>query len=158
MKNALSINASRSEAGIPRVAPVWVNVFMRTLPGTMIKGFAFTAPAAAITKFTFVIPQRRGDVQAILPVFNTVTIGDVARDTFTLFGNGVEIFSDDVVSYYTPVFDSYLDKRQYARIPENSTFTFTVDRTNGLNDLHGVVQTYYSPISIMPPQSVTQNR
>ncbi len=156
--NLAEINRERGNLGIPREPSEFRNVLMRSLPGQMILTFPFRIAAPGIGNFDFDIPQRRGNVQAIRPVFNEAVIADMEQDTFTLSANGVEIFTDDAVSYYTQLFDSYLDKRQYVTIPENSRINITVDHTNGVGTLQGFIQTFYAPEAILPPASALDQR
>lgn len=161
MDNDLSlseINRERGNLGLPREPSEFRNVFMRSLPGQMVLTFAFSVAAATSDDFDFVIPQRRGNAQAIRPIFTVDTLANIETDTFTLTANGVEIYTDDCVAYYTPIFDSYLDKRQYVTIPENSTINININHAAGVGILTGFIQTFYAPKPVLPPASALEQR
>lgn len=155
--NLEQINQERSTIGIRSISD-WNNVFMRSLPGQMILTFALRIAAPGIGNLDETIPQRRGNAQAIRPVFVNATLADIEQDTFTLSANGVEIFTNDSVAYYSTLFDSYLDKRQYVTIPENSRITMVVDHAAGANTLQCFVQTFYAPLPVLPPASAMAKR
>lgn len=151
------INQERSTIGVRGISD-WNNVFMRSLPGQMVLTFALNIAAPGIGNLEETIPQRRGNAQAIRPIFVNETLASILGDTFTLSANGVEIFTDDSVAYYSPIFDSYRDKRQYVTIPENSRITMTVDHSGGAGVLQCFVQTFYAPLPILPPASAMAKR
>lgn len=156
--NLLKVNQNRAALGVPRETSEWHNVLMRSLPGQMILTFALRIAAPGIGNENFTIPQRRGNVQAIRPIFVNETLASIEEDTFTISANGVEIFTDDSVAYYSPLFDSYLDKRQYVTIPENSVMNVVVDHTGGAGALQVFIQTFYAPKPVLPPGSAMTER
>ncbi len=145
------VNADRQNMGVPWLMPDFQNVFMRSRPGQMIEAFNQSFAAAAIGTLNGTLAQRRGTVQAVRIVAMSSTIGDIDQDTFTLIGNGVEIITDAPLAYYSPLFDSYNNKREYVAIPQNSTFSLRIDRTNGVNPVFVYAMFYYAATMVLPP-------
>jgi len=157
-KDLVKVNRDRQNLGAPWLLPEFKNVFMRSLPGTMIETFNRDFPAGGINNLNGTIAQRRGTVQAIRIVAMSNTLADIDQDTFTMEANGAQIFVNTPIAYFTPLFDSYLDKREYVTIPQNSTFNLRVDRTNGVNALFVYIMFYYAPSEVLPPASVSDPR
>lgn len=154
----VEVNDNRLNRGITRVRSDFTNVFIRSLPGQMVEAFQLSAPAAAISTLTNTLAQRRGTVQAVRIVAAHATVADLDEDTFTMDANGVDIFTNAPLIYYSAAFDSYLDKREYVNIPQNSTFNLRVDRTNGVTNIFVYVMFYYSPVPIFLPANPIQER
>lgn len=152
-------NRDRQNLGKPYLMPEFKNVFMRSLPGQMVEAFRMTALTLVTTTLDDIrVAQRRGDVQAIRIVVLNNTIADIEQDLVTVSANGVDIISAAPLAYYSPLFDSYLDKREYVTIPENSTINFSVNRAAGLGTVFCYLILYYSALNVLPPASDTIDR
>jgi len=152
-------NRDRQNLGKPYLMPEFINVFMRSLPGQMSEGFRMAALTLATTARDDIrVSQRRGDVQAIRVIVLNNTIADIERDVVSVSANGVDMISNYPLAYYSPLFDSYLDKREYVTIPQNSTINFSVNREFGLGTVQVYLVLYYSALNVLPPASDTIDR
>lgn len=156
--NLAEINRERQNAGLSLLTPQFLNVFMRSLPGQMIECFNLVFNAGVTTALEDTLAQRRGTVQAVKIVVMDDTLTNLDQDTFTLNANGVDIITDGPLAYYSPAFEDYNDKREYVTIPQNSSFTLTIDRTNGVGNVFVFIMFYYSPTNILPPASTIAER